>query len=120
MSAIFEWVTSMTLEKLRIPASAAAYLALAGMVLGTMLAFGWITPVFGGFARASAVTALQSRLTMHWAGETEASLLRMDQARCKLAAGPLRSMYDQLIQRREMEYEQLTGRQYTVPNCGEL
>ena len=131
MSAIFEWVTSMTLEKLRIPASAAAYLALAGVILGTALAFGMVSPVFGGFARATRVnqiaaeinhhvTKIQQENNEHWANQTAGALLSMDQAKCRLPQGRLRSLYDQLIERRAQEYYMLTHHQYPLPRCRDL
>ncbi len=131
MYTLWEMVTSMTLEKLRIPASVAAYLALAGVIFGTALAFGMISPIFGGFARADRVNRIALELNQHvaqiakddnshWANQTATALLRMDQSRCALPSGALRSMYDQLIQTRQEEYYNLTGQYYPLPRCSDL
>ena len=131
MSAILEWVMSMTIDKLRVPASLAAYFALAGVILGTALAFGMVSPVFGGFARATRVnqiaaeinhhvTKIQQENNEHWANQTATALLRMQQASCALAHNQLRRMYDRLIQAREMEYYKLTGHAYRLPRCSDL
>lgn len=111
-------------EIMKIPAEVAAYLALGGVVLGTMLAFGLISPVFDGFAHEAqfqqsstriAHTLLEMRID-----NTSAALLRMDLAHCGLKPGPFRDMYDQNIMRREQEYYRLTGQQYSLPSCGSL
>ena len=131
MSAILEWVMSMTIDKLRVPASLAAYFALAGVILGTALAFGLMSPIFGGFARASRVneiaaeinhhvTRIQQEDNEHWANQTATALLRMQQESCTLPHNQLRRMYDRLIQVREMEYYKLTGHTYKLPGCSDL
>jgi hypothetical protein len=129
-------------ELLKIPPAIAAYLALAGVIGGTMLAFGLIPQVFSGFAPASQFSAesavlnahitqvsrkdeehwqaLKSSSDQHWATQTAASLLQMDQMHCKLPHGTLRYMYDQLIQQRSEEYFHLTGHRYSLPDCGSL
>ena len=88
--------TSIAMDKLRIPASLAAYLALGGLVLGTGFAFGMFPAIFGGFARADRVNRIALELNQHvaqiakddnshWANQTATALLRMDQARCAQA-----------------------------------
>lgn len=111
-------------EIMKIPAAVAAYLALGGVVLGTMLAFGLISPVFDGFAHEAQFQQSSTRIT-HTLLEmridnTSAALLRMDLAHCGLKPGPFRDMYDQNIMRREQEYYRLTGQQYSLPSCGSL
>lgn len=131
MRALLDMVTSMTLEKLKMPAALAAYLALLGVLLVGALSFGVLTPVFGGFARADRMNRIALELNQHvaqiakddnshWANQTATALVRMDQSRCALPAGPLRSMYDQLIQVRQQEYYNLTGQFYPLPRCGDL
>ena len=131
MHTLWEMVTSMTIEKLKLPAAVAAYLALGGVLAGTALAFGMISPIFGGFARADRVNRIALELNQHvaqiakddnshWANQTATALLRMDQSRCALPSGPLRSMYDQLIQTRQEEYYNLTGQYYPLPRCSDL
>ena len=131
MYTLWEMVTSMTIEKLKLPAAVAAYLALGGVLAGTALAFGMVAPVFGGFARANRVNRIALELNQHvaqiakddnshWANQTATALLRMDQARCALPGGPLRSMYDELIQTRQQEYYNLVGQYYPLPRCSDL
>ncbi len=131
MNALLELVNAMTLDKLKVPASLAAYLALLGVIFGTLFAFGAFPPVFGGFARADRVNRIAAQLNVHvaqiakdddshWANQTATALLRMDQARCALPAGQLRRMYDQLIQVRQNEFYNLTARYYPLPQCGDL
>ena len=131
MYTLWEMVTSMTIEKLKMPASIAAYLALGGVVAGTALAFGMVAPIFGGFARADRVNRIALELNQHvaqiahddnshWANQTATALLRMDQARCALPSGQLRQMYDELIQTRQQEYYNLVGQYYPLPRCSDL
>ena len=131
MYTLWEMVTSMTIEKLKLPAAVAAYLALGGVLAGTALAFGLVPQFFGGFAHADKLNRLAAQLNahvaqiatadnQHWANQAADSLLRMDQARCALPSGELRSMYDQLIQSRMQEYASLTGQQYPLPACANL
>ncbi len=123
--------TSIAMDKLRIPASLAAYLALGGLVLGTGFAFGMFPAIFGGFARANRVNRIALELNQHvaqiakddnshWANQTATALLRMDQARCALPSGQLRQMYDELIQTRQQEYYNLVGQYYPLPRCSDL
>lgn len=118
-------------EILKLPAAIAAYLALFGVVLIGSLSFGVISPIFGGFARADRVNRIAFDLNQHvaqiarddnshWANQTATALLRMDQARCQLPSGQLRSMYDELIQTRQQEYHNLTGQFYPLPRCSDL
>lgn len=118
-------------EILKLPASLAAYLALIGVIVIGALSFGMVHPIFGGFARADRVNRIALELNRHvaqiakddnshWANQTATALLRMDQARCALPIGPLRSMYDQLIQTRQQEYYSLTGQYYPLPRCSDL
>jgi len=111
---------------------------LVGSVLGggifSMLALGWVPPVFSGFASArkldqfevqdrkhwGTVSAWEAEDRREWALSSADSLLQMDQIRCKLPEGQLRQMYDQLIQRRREEYRRLTGRRYSLPDCRDL
>ena len=131
MKAMLEFMDVIMREILKIPAQVAAYVALTAVIIGTILAFGLLPQVFDGFARASRVnhiatelnehvTAIAQRDNMHWSNQTAASLLRMDQARCKLPNNRLRQMYDQLIQQRMQEYYGLTHRQYSLLSCREL
>ena len=121
----------MTFDRLRLPASWAAYLALMGVVFSALFAFGAFAPLFGGFARAERVNRIAIELNAHvaqiakndnshWANQTATALLRMDQARCALPVGELRSMYDQLIQVRQDEFYNLTARYYPLPRCADL
>ena len=118
-------------EIMKIPAQVAAYIALASVICGTALAFGLIPQLFGGFAHADKLNRIATELNahvaqiatadnQHWANQAADSLLRMDQARCALPSGELRSMYDQLIQSRMQEYTSLTGAQYPLPACADL
>ena len=131
MNTLIQMVTSMTFDKLKLPASWAAYLALMGVVFGALFAFGAFAPLFGGFARAERVNRIAIELNAHvaqiakddnshWANQTATALLRMDQARCALPVGELRSMYDQLIQARQDEFYNLTARYYPLPRCTDL
>lgn len=131
MNALLGLVNAMTLEKIKVPAALVAYLAFLGVVFGTLFAFGVFAPVFGGFARADRVNRISVELNahvaqiaasdnQHWANQTATALLRMDQERCKLPEGQLRSMYDQLIQVRQNEYFNLTARYYPLPQCDDL
>ncbi len=131
MYTLWEMVTSMTIEKLKLPAAVAAYLALGGVLAGTALAFGLVPQFFGGFAHANKVNRIAAELNAHiaqiarddnshWANQTATALLRMDQARCQLPGGQLRRMYDQLIQIRMEEYASLTGAQYPLLGCAKL
>lgn len=128
---MLQMVISMMVDKLKVPASLAAYVALMGVIFGTLFAFGMFSPLFGGFARADRVNRIAIELNAHvaqiakadnshWASQTATALLRMDQARCALAAGPLRSLYDELIQRRQNEFYSLTGGYYPLPACNDL
>ena len=118
-------------EIMKMPAQVAAYAALGSVICGTALAFGLVPQFFGGFAHADKLNRLAAQLNahvaqiatadnQHWANQAADSLLRMDQARCALPAGELRSMYDQLIQSRMQEYASLTGAQYPLPACANL
>jgi hypothetical protein len=121
MISLLEAIWHMVKESLRLPASVAAYAALVGVIVGTFLAFGVFPPIFGGFARTTTVNSIALQNNIHWSYEVEDSLLRMDQEKC--AADPnskLRRMYDRLIQDRENEYMNLTGRNYDLPRCSEL
>jgi hypothetical protein len=131
MSALVETLRFMMREMLKMPAQVAAYLALSAVIIGTILAFGLVPKVFDGFARASRVNLIATQLNAHvteiarrdnthWSNQTAASLLRMDQARCKLPNNRLRQMYDRLIQQRMQEYYSLTHRQYGLLSCKEL
>ncbi|MGC8519955.1 MAG: hypothetical protein ACP5P4_15775 [Steroidobacteraceae bacterium] len=131
MNTLLEMVTRMTMEKLKLPAAVAAYVALGGVLLMGALAFGVLSPFFGGFARADRVNRIARELNAHvaqiarddnshWANQTATALLRMDQTRCRLPQGQLRSMYDQLIQVRQQEYYHLTGQYYPLPRCTDL
>ena len=142
MSAFLEFVSSMTLEKLRIPASIAAYFALAGVVLGAILAFGGFSPLFSGFAKQSYVLNLNRKLTTrierlstqattnyaeirreqraHWAQDIAGMLLRQDIARCNLRGGPLKSRYDKQIGQEMQSYYTYTGKYYPLPSCRNL
>ena len=128
---MLQMVTSIMVDKLKVPASLAAYLALLGVIFGTLFAFGMFAPLFGGFARADRVNRIAIELNAHvaqiakadnshWASQTATALLRMDQARCALPSGQLRSMYDELIQRRQNEFYGLTGAYYPLPRCADL
>ena len=118
-------------EIMKMPAQVAAYAALGSVICGTALAFGLVPQFFGGFAHANRVNRIVLELNQHvaqiakddnshWANQTATALLRMDQARCALPSGPLRSMYDQLIQTRQEEYYNLTGQYYPLPRCSDL
>ncbi len=118
-------------EIMKMPAQVAAYAALGSVICGTALAFGLVPQFFGGFAHADKLNRLAAQLNahvaqiatadnQHWANQAADSLLRMDQARCALPSGELRSMYDQLIQSRMQEYASLTGQQYPLPACANL
>ncbi len=131
MITLLEMVSAMKVDKLKVPASLVAYLAFLGVVFGTLFAFGVFAPLFGGFARADRVNRIAAQLNVHvaqiakddnshWANQTATALLRMDQERCKLPEGQLRSMYDQLIQVRQNEFYNLTARYYPLPQCGDL
>ena len=118
-------------ELMKIPAQIAAYLALLAVVCVAIVSFGGVPPLFGGFAHADKLNRLAAQLNahvaeiaasdnQHWANQAADSLLRMDQARCALPSGELRSMYDQLIQQRMQEYYSLTQAQYPLPACANL
>ena len=128
---MLDFMDGIMREMLKMPAQVAAYIALSSVIIGAVLAFGLVPQVFGGFARTTRVdhiatelnehvTAIAHRDNVHWANQTAASLLRMDQARCVLPSGRLRQMYDQLIQSRMQEYYSLTHRQYGLLSCKEL
>ena len=131
MNDIMEFIGSAMREMLKLPAAVAAYLALFGVVLTVVLAFGMVPQVFGGFAHANRLNRIAVELNehvtqiakldnAHWANQTAGALLSMDQAKCRLPQGRLRSLYDQLIQRRMQEYYSLTHEQYPLPRCRDL
>lgn len=118
-------------KAMRVSPVAVAYTALSAVALLSLLAFGGVPAVFGGFAHASRLNRIAVELNAHvaqiatadnrhWANQTASSLLRMDQARCVLPRGPFRSLYDQLIQKRMSEYYTLTGHSYPLPRCSDL
>jgi hypothetical protein len=124
------------------PAAVAACLALAGVVVGTVLAFGGVQLVFSGFARQSYVLQLNQRLTTrvkhlsaqaatnyaairhdereHWAQDIASMLLRQDIARCQLTDGPLKRRYDKQIGQEMQSYYEYTGKYYPLPSCRNL
>lgn len=131
MKTFFELVGDTMRELMKLPATVAAYVALGGVVLVAAMAFGMIPQVFGGFAHADRLNRIALQLNQHvtqiavqdnehWANQAADSLLRMDQARCALSPGDLRSMYDQLIQERMQEYYSLTHQNYPLPHCRDL
>ena len=124
------------------PAAVAACLALAGVVVGTVLAFGGVPLVFSGFAKQSYVLNLNRKLTTriehlstqattnyaeirreqraHWAQDIAGMLLRQDIARCNLRGGPLKSRYDKQIGQEMQSYYAYTGKYYPLPSCRNL
>ena len=142
MYTLWEMVTSMTIEKLKLPAAVAAYLALGGVLAGTALAFGMVAPLFSGFAKQSYVLNLNRKLTTrierlstqattnyaeirreqraHWAQDIAGMLLRQDIARCNLRGGPLKSRYDKQIGQEMQSYYTYTGKYYPLPSCRNL
>ena len=127
---------------LELKASIIASVALAGVVLGTILAFGGFAPLFSGFARQSYVLQLNQRLTTrvkhlsaqaatnyaairhdertHWAQDIASMLLRQDIARCQLPNGPLKRRYDEQIGHEMQSYYKYTGKYYPLPSCRNL
>ena len=127
---------------LELKASIIASVALAGVVLGTILAFGGFAPLFSGFAKQSYVLNLNRKLTTrierlstqattnyaeirreqraHWAQDIAGMLLRQDIARCNLRRGPLKSRYDKQIGQEMQSYYTYTGKYYPLPSCRNL
>ncbi len=131
VNSLFEVFGNAMKEIAKLPVSIVAYVALIGVIMIGMLSFGGVPLIFGGFARADRVNRIAIELNQHvaqiakddnshWANQTATALLRMDQDRCGLASGPLRNLYDQLIQSRQNEYYNLTGQYYPLPSCGDL
>ena len=127
---------------LELRASIISSVALAGVVLGAILAFGGFSPLFSGFARQSYVLNLNRKLTTrierlstqattnyaeirreqraHWAQDIASMLLRQDIARCNLRGGPLKSRYDKQIGQEMQSYYAYTGEYYPLPSCSNL
>ena len=127
---------------LELKASIIASVALAGVVLGAILAFGGFAPLFSGFAKQSYVLNLNRKLTTrierlstqattnyaeirreqraHWAQDIAGMLLRQDIARCNLLSGPLKSRYDKQIGQEMQSYYTYTGKYYPLPSCRNL
>ncbi len=127
---------------LELKASIIASVALAGVVLGAILAFGGFAPLFSGFAKQSYVLNLNRKLTTrierlstqattnyaeirreqraHWAQDIAGMLLRQDIARCNLRGGPLKSRYDKQIGQEMQSYYTYTGKYYPLPSCRNL
>ena len=127
---------------LELKASIIASVALAGVVLGAILAFGGFAPLFSGFAKQSYVLNLNRKLTTrierlstqattnyaeirreqraHWAQDIAGMLLRQDIARCNLRSGPLKSRYDKQIGQEMQSYYTYTGKYYPLPSCRNL
>ena len=127
---------------LELKASIIASVALAGVVLGTILAFGGFAPLFSGFAKQSYVLNLNRKLTTriehlstqattnyaeirreqraHWAQDIAGMLLRQDIARCQLRDGALKRRYDEQIGQEMQSYYKYTGKYYPLPSCSNL
>ena len=136
------WILILMNKVLELKSSIIASIALAGVILGAILAFGGFSPLFSGFARQSYVLSLNQKLTtrierlstqadmnyvairkeqrVHWAQDTAASLLRLDLQKCRLPPGRLRNMYDQQIQDEMDSYYKYTGQYYPLPSCRNL
>lgn len=124
------------------PAAVAAYLALAGVVVGTVLAFGGIPLVFGGFAKANRVNriaielnervarlakqtdnnyqTIQTEQRAHWAEETAANMLTLDAEKCHIPTLSGRLQYDKELQHEMLSYYKDTGAWYPLPTCRNL
>ena len=127
---------------LELKASIIASVALAGVVLGAILAFGGFSPLFSGFAKQSYVLNLNRKLTTriehlstqattnyaeirreqraHWAQDIASMLLRQDIARCQLRDGALKRRYDEQIGQEMQSYYKYTGKYYPLPSCSNL
>ena len=136
------WIVMLMNKILELKASIIASVALAGVVLGTILAFGGFSPLFSGFAKQSYVFQLNQRLTtrvkrlstqaaanyadirreekVHWAQDIAGMLLRQDISRCQLPDGPLKSRYDKQIGQEMQSYYTYTGKYYPLPSCRNL
>ena len=136
------WIMMLMNKILELRASIISSVALAGVVLGAILAFGGFSPLFSGFARQSYVLNLNRKLTTrierlstqattnyaeirreqraHWAQDIAGMLLRQDIARCNLLSGPLKSRYDKQIGQEMQSYYTYTGKYYPLPSCRNL
>ena len=136
------WIVMLMNKILELKASIIASVALAGVVLGAILAFGGFSPLFSGFAKQSYVLNLNRKLTTriehlstqattnyaeirreqraHWAQDIAGMLLRQDIARCNLLSGPLKSRYDKQIGQEMQSYYAYTGKYYPLPSCRNL
>lgn len=126
-----EWLSVMIDVIRKGNAKPIAFLALIGLIFLTLLIFGAIPWMFGGFTRVtdfqSVTMTLKNQLSdsladssRHWALDASDEILSLKEKECALPADAPKDVYARTIINLSAEYQRLTGQPYPIPACGDL
>lgn len=111
------------IRRWRLWIAAATFLNALGLSTHIMLACGFAAPFYSGFAQAESVAKVERRVEelaqeakQQRVGWMEANILDVRQRQCT-SPSDVRKLYTMSLQKLLIEYTEVTGREYPVPDC---
>ena len=93
---------------------------LAWVAYATVFATGWVPAVNTGFARSADLSTVITELKQNRAQNVDNQLLELRIKHCKATTDESKQLYWSKIEPLLIEYQQLTGHQYVLPQCNDV